>query len=221
MIHHDAGTESVTIACEDRDFAEWHNGRRHAAVWAFELDRPEVRDMLGQARRRLASLLLPRYERQPHVTVAFAGLIADDDFSDERLDADLALLRGLLDGPVILRATGWDSFPMVPYLRVAADWPHVAREALTRSRPLAAESYQPHVTVGMYDAVVPICEPVRLLDGLPFGGTWELTELSLLRFETADIAGPLEVVGRLSLSDGGFRHPAEAGVTSCWSTHRK
>lgn len=202
MIHHDAGSESVTIACEDRDFAEWHNGHRYAAVWAFELDQPEVRDLLDQARHRLKPLLLPRYERQPHVTVAFAGLIADEDFSDEHLDADLALLRGLHTGPVTLRATGWDSFPMVPYLRVDADWPHAAREALNRSRPLAAESYQPHVTVGLYSVVVPVQEAVGLLAELPCGGSWELPELSLLRYETADVVGPLEVVGRLDLTTG-------------------
>ena len=68
-------TDALTIASEDRDFAEWHGGRTHAAVWAFELDLPEVREMIAAAHRRLGHLLLPRYARQPHVTVAFAGLM--------------------------------------------------------------------------------------------------------------------------------------------------
>ncbi|MDF1488971.1 2'-5' RNA ligase family protein [Tessaracoccus caeni] len=197
-------TEALTIASEDRDFAEWHGGRTHAAVWAFDLDPPEVRGMIAAAHRCLSHLLLPRYARQPHVTVAFAGLMAPDDFDDARLDADLSLLRGLMAGPVTLTATGWASFPMAPYLRVDADWPHEARAALNISRPLAAETYQPHVTVGLYDTVVPIRDAVGLLDGLPFGGAWTLSHLSLLRYEAADIAGPLEIVGRLDLTTGEF-----------------
>lgn len=194
----------LTIACEDRDFPEWHRGHAHAAVWAFELGFPEVYAMVDAAQERLGLLLLPRYERQPHVTVAFAGLMGLGEFDDERLDADLALLRQELAGPVTVRAAGWDSFPMVPYLRVDTDWPHAARTALNTARPFAAGSYQPHVTVGMYGTVVPVREAVALLDGLPFGGSWTVNELSLLRYETADIAGPLEVVGRLDLTTGKF-----------------
>lgn len=197
--------DDLTVACEDRDFVEWHGGHRHAAVWAFELDLPEVRSLLGAASDRLGSLLLPRYDRQPHVTVSFAGLVSPTDFTDARLDADLAILRTLSRGPVKLTATGWDSFPMVPYLRVDADWAHVAREALSVGRPDAARTYQPHVTVGLYGVSLPIVDAIRRMAGLPFVGAWELDELSLLRYETADVAGPLEVLGRLDLTTGSYR----------------
>ena len=66
-----------TIACEDRDFPEWHGGRRHAYVWALEIPAPDLQECLHAARNRLAGLVLPRYERQPHITVAFAGLDAE------------------------------------------------------------------------------------------------------------------------------------------------
>ncbi|MEZ5084950.1 MAG: 2'-5' RNA ligase family protein [Tessaracoccus sp.] len=204
MVGEESEDEELTIACEDRDFTEWHGGHTHAAVWAFELDLPEVRDMLAAAHERLGHLLLPRYQRQPHVTVSFAGLLSPTDFTDERLDADLTILRGLLSGPVTLTATGWSSFPMVPYLRIDANWPHAARDALNLSRPDAAKNYQPHVTIGLYGTSVPIQLAVERITDLPFGGSWVLNKLSLLRYETADIAGPLEVIGRLDLTTGIF-----------------
>ncbi len=203
-----------TTACEDRDFPEWHGGRTHALVWALLLEYPELEQFIADARSRLDGLLLPRYERQPHVTVAFAGLAEQPGlpgYDGEDLEADLDRLRSVVCGPVDVRATGWGSFPMVPYLAVKSEWLHRAHAALDRNDAERDQmSYVPHVTVGHWagawrrDSVLE-----RLAAPLPTQD-WQVSELSLMRYETHDIAGPLEPVGHMGLADGRWSLPHEA-----------
>lgn len=195
-----------TIACQDRDFPEWHGGRRHAYVWALELPEPDVRECLAEARSRLSGLLLPRYERQPHVTIAFAGLAAEPGhvgYDDTTLAADLARLAPLAQGPVEVRATGWGSFPMVPYLAVESPWLDGAHRVLDGGVGAAHDmSYVPHVTVGHWSGEWVRGDVLDRLDGPVPEQAWTVPEMSLLRYETHDIAGPLEPVGRLNLISG-------------------
>lgn len=192
-----------TIACQDRDFPEWHGGRRHALVWALELDTTDLHECVDAARSRLSGLLLPRYGRQPHVTVAFAGLVAEPGlagYDKTRLETDLSRLQPLLDGPVDLRATGWGSFPMVPYLAVESGWLAGAHAALDDGGHQM--SYLPHVSMGHWAGEWPR-EMVLARIAAPIPAhTWRVSDVSLLRYETHDIAGALETVGRLNLHDG-------------------
>lgn len=195
-----------TTACQDRDFPEWHGGRRHALVWALELDDTELQRTVADARQRLDGLLLPRYERKPHVTVAFAGLVAEPGlpgYDDHHLTHDVAHLRPLVSGPVQLQTTGWGSFPMVPYLGVASAWLAVAHAALDQGASrIHGMTYVPHVTLGHWCGAWPRDEVMGRLEGPLPQGPWLVNALSLLRYETHDIAGPLEPVGRLDLTSG-------------------
>lgn len=194
-----------TVACEDRDFAEWHGGRTHAVAWVLELDHPDVRRMVAAARARLEGYLLRGYLRQPHVTLVFGGLVGegDDEYGQARLEADIRLLRRLAAGPVALRADGWGTFPMVPHLALADDWlPHAHAVLTSDAPPEHAMDYRPHVSVGHYRGRWPLAEPLELLREVPASGEWVVPELSLVRFRTSRIAGPLQVVGRLDLTTG-------------------
>ncbi|MDO5736159.1 MAG: 2'-5' RNA ligase family protein, partial [Propionibacteriaceae bacterium] len=177
-----------TIACQDRDFPEWHGGRSHALVWALELDGPDVREAVAEARARLDGLVLPRYERQPHVTVAFAGLAAQEGltgYDDEQLQADLTRLRPLVDGAVELRATGWGTFPMVPYLAVESPWLAEAHRVLDDGVGAAhGMPYLPHLTLGHWRGQWRRHEVLERLDAPLPTGRWIVGELSLLRYET-------------------------------------
>ncbi|MEO7586463.1 MAG: 2'-5' RNA ligase family protein [Arachnia sp.] len=198
-------TFTHTIACDDRDFPEWHGGCSHALVWALELDQPDLVTAVAAARARLEGLLLPLYDRQPHVTVAFGGLAEGDGvagYGGERLTRDLHRLRPLLDGPVELRATGWGSFPMVPYLAVESPWLQAVHDLLDDGAAAHGMSYMPHVTVGHWAGAWRRDDVLARLDATPPAGPWRVGALSLLRYETHDIAGALEVVGRLDLTDG-------------------
>ncbi len=218
-----------TTACQDRDFPEWHGGRSHALVWALVLEDPELEHCIADARSRLSGLLLRRYERQPHVTVAFAGLAAEPGlpgYDAEDLDADLASLRSLLDGPVEVRATGWGSFPMVPYLAVESDWAPRVHAALSRDIvPGDPMPYVPHVTVGHWAGAWRRDSVLERLDAPHPTQSWQVSRLSLLRYETHDIAGRLEPIGHVGLGDGQWSlervDPADVSqLNFCSTTHR-
>lgn len=185
----------------------WHGGRSHALVWALELGEPAHR-LTDLARRRLGPVLLERYERQPHVTISYAGLMRGpgaDGYDPDALVVDLERLRPLLRGPVTVVAQGWDSFPMVPYLGLASDWLHQAHAALPTPGFHGAMTYRPHLTVGQYATRLPLAEACALLAPLPSTGAWQVGEVSLLRYDTDDISGPLTAEGRLDLTSGQFR----------------
>lgn len=198
--------DPLTIACRDADFQDWHRGRAHAVAWVLDLDRPDVRRLVGRARIRLDDYLLARYQRQPHVTVSFGGLLPGrealpDDYTERDLARDLDVLRGLADGPVTLRAAGWGTFPMVPYLALECGWARTANSALTVDAPEThTMEYHPHVTVGHYRGSWPLREPLGHLSGLAHRGDWVVGEVRLVAFRTADIAGPLQTLGRLDLT---------------------
>lgn len=197
-----------TIACQDRDFPEWHGGRRHAYVWALELSEPELRKCVDAARARLAGLVLPRYRRQPHVTVAFAGLAAEPGhhgYDGAALASDLERLAPSVQGPVEVRATGWGSFPMVPYLGVEATWLTGAHRVLDGGVGEAhGMSFRPHVTVGHWLGEWPRGEVLARLDAPVPAQVWTVAELSLLRYDTDDVAGPLTAMGRMDLTSGNW-----------------
>ncbi|MBK7822519.1 MAG: 2'-5' RNA ligase family protein [Tessaracoccus sp.] len=200
---------AVTTPIEDRDFAEWHGGCRHALVWVIDVDVPAVREAVAEARARLGGLLYPRYDRRPHVTVAFCGLApehgatpADLLYGDDERAADLRRLDALGPSPFTLRIDGWDTFTTSPHLSVVGiDYLLPLHEALTAYRPSGADIFVPHVTVGLYGAEVALKEVEARMAG------WsappidvDVTELVLARYNTADILGPLTEVSRFRLA---------------------
>lgn len=70
--------DTLTIACVDADFPAWRKGRARAFAWVVGPGLPGADVLIALGRRRLAGYLLERYERQPHVTVAFCGLLPGD-----------------------------------------------------------------------------------------------------------------------------------------------
>lgn len=198
-----------TVACEDRDFVEWHGGCRHALVWAVEADTDGVRTAVESARAHWGDVLLPRHERQPHVTLAYAGPVptpgarpVDDPYTPERLAADLARLRAVALRPFTIALGRWGTFPMVPFLHVDAPELTALNAALMAGSDYAG-GYVPHVTIGHYGVSAPIALVTERASGWaePSVEPIEVMALSLLAYETHDIAGPLTVVGRLSLTD--------------------
>lgn len=194
----------MTIACEDRDFPEWHGGAPHAYLWGV---RAPVD--LAPAHAALSGYLLPRYDRDPHVTVAFCGL--SSQFGPEVLDDDLRRLEGLAEGPVTVHPDGWATFLPSPMLRVRSDWLTRAHLALSEGKPdRIPEPYTPHVTIGFYGGEFPLEEPLARLATLAQPEPWTVTELELLRYDTHDIAGPLTTVGAWNLTSGRWSPAAES-----------
>ncbi|WP_368736564.1 2'-5' RNA ligase family protein, partial [Zoogloea oryzae] len=104
-----------TLRNERRDFPEWHLGRPHYALWAVDVDLPDVRHAVAGADAHLAGLLLDGYRRQPHITLALCGFpTADpqhpDDYSPARLAAQVAALAAGAPAPFSLTLGALASF---------------------------------------------------------------------------------------------------------------
>lgn len=198
-----------TQACEDRDFSEWHQGCPWCAVWVVRVDAAPVQAMLQTMRARMAAYVLPRYERQAHVTVAYRGLMASDPahthapFGMADLQRDIDRLKTAQPQPFALQLQGVGSFTTVPYLAVAeAPDLHALHRGMTVGAPHAGWSYVPHVTMGHYACEVPMSRVLQCLqDAAPAGVWWQalIGEIWLARYRTHDIAGPLYLEGKFDL----------------------
>lgn len=196
-------TEPSTIACRDEDFTRWHGGCRLAALWAIDVDGAQMREAVQTVRNRWADVLLTRYERQPHVTLAYRGLIPHEGcrprdmlFTATQLERDVEALRSASVGGFTLRSGQWATFPMVPYLMVG-----VAPELAVLHEALGGgDDYVPHVTAGQYSVSVPIAEvAARAAGWAPPSVEVEVASVALMTYETHDVSGPLTVVGRFDL----------------------
>ena len=202
--------------CEDRDFAEWHQGCPWCAVWVVMLEGVALAQVLQQARASLGDALLPRYARQPHITLAYRGLCqgepvhAAQEYDAQALRADVALLQKLKQQPFAVQIAEPNSFTTVPYLSVKGDVPALQRlhAALVPQEPAPGWRYLPHVTIGHYAKQWPLREMVKQLkqlqaleQGLP---EITVTQLALARYASAEIAGPLTLEGVFELDTGRY-----------------
>lgn len=193
---------TFTQACEDRDFVEWHQGCPWCAVWVVRLDAPSLQARMQQARVALLGSVLARYERQPHVTLAYRGLMAGPTphaaaaFGVEQLRADVHALQQLQLQPWTLQVQGSGSFTTVPYLGVAQGQLELQQVHALLSPPQPGSDWQyvPHVTLGHYAQRLPL-QAVQahlqqaLLGEMPI--SCAVDALWLARYRTEDIAGAL------------------------------
>lgn len=208
--------------CEDRDFAEWHQGCPWCAVWVVMLEDTALERSLQLARARLGDALLPRYARQPHITLAYRGLCqsgavhAAQEYDAQALRVDVLLLQKMKQPPFELEVAGAESFSTAPYLGIRGDVAALQRlhATLVLKAPVPDWRYMPHVTIGHYARQLQLREAVkqlaRLDQRLP---KISVTRLSLARYASADIAGPLTPEGVFDLNTG--RYSAAPGAL--WS----
>lgn len=198
-----------TQICEDRDFVEWHRGCPWCAVWVLRVEIAQLELCLKTARGLIAPWLLPRYERQPHITVAYRGLMAGQAphphaaFGAQQWQQDVQTLQLAQPGPFTVQIGGVGSFSTVPYIAVQ---PHLAllqlHTLLAQTVPEAHWQYEPHVTIGHYsrqvsmqDVMLPLqaCSQVQEILDVPVQALW------LARYRTDDIAGRLFFEGYFDL----------------------
>lgn len=194
-----------TIACEDRDFVEWRGAAEHVLIWAVLIDDDGVRAAVESARSHWSDVLLPRYQRQPHITLGYGGPMPapgaqplDPPYSLEQAAADLAAVEALNLAPFEVEISGWDAFQMGPFLHARA--PELTLLATTlredRLRP-----YIPHVTIGHWAVSTPMSDVGARASQWQWPPiTVPVSRLSLLRYDAADIAGPLTEVGGIGLT---------------------
>lgn len=203
-------TIAHTEVCEDRDFAEWHQGRPWCAVWVVRAEAPRVQALVQVARSALWPWLLPRYARQPHITLAYRGLMPRDaadtqaEFGLPQLLADVQALQAAQLPPFAWLLQGVGSFSTVPYLALShSPALHIAHEALMARMPYPGWHYVPHITLGHYGRRLPLAEALQALQSSVPGGPLHAAQadaLWLARYRSSDIAGPLYFEGRFDLA---------------------
>lgn len=213
MIRHFSPAPQV-LACELRDYPEWHRGRERYAVWLIDADTPAVRERLALLQEQLGDLFVPQ-RRQPHITLFVCGFIdgavtLDDDFDSQALPVQQQALQHLALPAFELRIGGPDSFDSAAFLRIddpAAALPAL-REALGRgAHEIRFGPYVPHLTLGLYRAAfakdalrarfaaLPALPPLRL----------RVEQLHFCSYAARELGSPLETLLRVGLA------PADAG----------
>lgn len=198
-------SHALSQACEDRDFAEWHQGCPWCAVWVVLIASEAVDATIQAARHALGDALLARYARQPHLTLAYRGLCdvahhGAAEFGPEQLQADLATLQELAQAPFAVQLQGVGSFTTVPYLGVTQGSDVLAQlhAALQLWPPVPGWHYLPHLTLGHYARELPLMWAVEQLHAVGVGQpclSVEVEQLALVRYASHDIAGPLQLEG--------------------------
>lgn len=151
-----------SLACELRDYPEWHKGRQRYAVWVLSIDSEAIQHRLQSARHLLQDWVHPVGERQAHITLFVCGFPArytvhDDDFSQSQLEQQRQALKQLNAHPFQLQIGGAASFSSAAYLQVHDPAQGLARirKALSNcSHEIRQSPYTPHLTIGLYQKAI-------------------------------------------------------------------
>lgn len=205
---------SQTRAICVSDIEPWRQGRERYWCWCIEIDDALVLERIERYQRRLADRVVADYQRQPHLTLAVCGFwqaepMADnqnDDFFEHDLQDQLSRLAQLPQSAVTLTVLGANSFASAPFLEVVDQSPqralHQLRECLLpRECDFRTTDYCPHITLGLFHRSLNI-SPLHFLltdprDREPL--TFEVSALSLMSYDGADLKGSLRLERRVSL----------------------
>lgn len=198
-----------TIANEQRDFVEWHQGRAPYVLWALDLDFPEVRQRQAAAAQHMAAWLLPDYCRQAHVTLDLCGFPSSvpglpDEFSATALMAQEAALKKLALSPFDIQIGALKSFASAPYLAVRdeAGTLEFLHATLARAGGRAVNpDFVPHLTVGLYAGA---WSGRDVLQGLHAFAkekplACRIERISLLAYQPSIVGGPLHCLANFGL----------------------
>jgi 2'-5' RNA ligase len=200
---------SETIAAELRDYPEWHRGRFRFGVWMIQVLDPALLDYIDSAQSRLADLLHPSQQRQPHVTLFVCGFeqpaacSEDDDFSPMQLQAQIDALYRVRGTPCRLPLAAPDSFASAAFIPVGdpegrlTSW----RDALGLGvREVRQAAYTPHITLGLYQRKIAadiVRQRLGQIEAPPV--SLRVEDLHYATYDARLQFGPLESQRRLSL----------------------
>jgi 2'-5' RNA ligase len=212
-------TEEYTLPCEQRDFVEWRQGRSEFAVWAIDLDLPDLIALSAQYQNHLQHFLLADYLRQPHITLQIAGFPCTtaslpDDFPPQKMQAQIARLRAIEQAPFAIEVLAVDSFSSAAYFTICDSSGGIAR--IRNALACAGDDdfpYIPHVTFGLYRAAFPMATVLRELSAVPTFEPMQLTinKVSLLTYQAAVIGGTLSTALEFDLSERQLRSTEKTG----------
>lgn len=206
--------DALTLPSEQRDFPDWRHGRRRYAVWALDVDLPDLRRRSADTSCRLADYLLPGYRRQPHLTISLCGFPAvrpalDDDYAGATFAAQVAALAVARPAPFAIEIGGPASFSSAAYFSVGDLQGGVAnlRRILAGEGATDDFPFVPHVSFGLYRAAFPLSEIFSRFAELEAGEPLrlEIGQLSWMTYEAAVIGGPLTSLAEFDFRQASLR----------------
>lgn len=201
MVWNEFLSSGRTLRSEERDYKEWHKGRRKYAAWMIDIQSGPVRSRFDVAREHLAEFLLEPYQRQAHMTLFVCGFLVeiprfDDDYTVEEWNCHLRALREAEIASFEIKVGGINSFAATPFLEVFDVEGGIkrVREVLSSTRcEIRAVEYVPHLTLGLYSdefEVAGVAERISSF-GTASPITYLVDEISLRTYSAFEIAGPL------------------------------
>lgn len=198
---HSAG---YTIAHELRDFPEWHCGVARYGFWAVRVECPQWQSLFEAARRHVGAYVHDDYVRQPHITIAAAGLLDEAHLSQSLRQRQIDAVRALNESAFELHTGPLDGFTSSPHIAVVDRSGALSRlraglHAVRRDDP--APLYRPHVTVGLYRAAFALSDVHRHLAEFrtPSPAPLRVCEVSFCAYLTHELQGRFEVLDTIPL----------------------
>ena len=191
---------SQLITTEIRDYPEWHLGRERYALWYIEVDDPVLISYLTQLREQFSDLLYQPNQRQFHITLFVAGFWVEqatqsDDFSRVQLNQQLERLKNLKLESFQLQMGALNSFESALFLKVddtAGVLDKIRKTLLQTSQEIAALSYCPHITVGLYrEAVCSDHVLARMAEIEAINSSLNISKLTFGFYKSHVLQGPL------------------------------
>ncbi|MEG2434262.1 MAG: 2'-5' RNA ligase family protein [Acinetobacter sp.] len=191
---------SIVVPTEARDYPEWHLGRERYALWYIEVDDPVLIRHLTQLREQFSDLLYQPNQRQFHITLFVAGFWAEqvtysDDFSRIQRTLQIELLKNLKLEPFQLQIGALNSFESALFLKVddaAGVLDKIRKTLMHISKEVAALSYCPHITLGLYRKAVS-SDPVlaRMAEIKDINYSLNVSKLTFGFYQAHVLQGPL------------------------------
>lgn len=191
-----------TIPASQRDYVEWHHGRRTYGLWLVELGTEEISKKVEAARKHLSDFLLKPYLRQPHISIFICGFPTEvpsfnDDYTTEQLHAHAEMLSKAAIKPFVLEVGGLNSFASAPFLEVrdlegGIERARAALSTTTQEIGRSSFTFTPHVTVGLYSLAFQsrvVAEQLSTFQSNPIRLFVE--RLTFATYEAREIAGAL------------------------------
>jgi 2'-5' RNA ligase len=203
-----------TIKNVKQDFQQWRQGRSRYALWAIDVDFPEVRQQVSAAGQHLEKFLLEGYCRQPHITLGISGFLSSkplsdnpqlaDDYVASSFEADVAALKNLQMQPFEIEIGTLASFSSAPFFHVndPTNSLHKLHACLHSVSSDVNFQYLPHVTVGLYAEAWPTEIVSNLLDTYlqDFVTSHSINRISLMAYAAAEIGGKLVIIADYDLA---------------------
>jgi len=200
-----------SLACELRDYPEWHRGRSRYAVWVLPVQCPILLAHIDRVQQQLSDVLHPPGRRQAHITLFVCGFISgnarhDDDFSKQHLQQQLKTMSRQSRQPLDLLIGQPDSFASAVFLPVydPSGQLHNWRTRLgEQSTEVRQSPYHAHITLGLYRRSLP-AEQLRerllaLHETQP--RPLRIHQLQYATYNARQLSGPLRVRHSLRLRD--------------------